>query len=126
MPPGSVKLKASSWIPPLYIFMEAQLSLPLSLNQPHTYVHRGTNVLQKIFKGHFQDFAGTYEEEYAPTYGRFRLERITEVVENFILCGDYTQAEGHRCPQGSVSSSPQVGAPRRRLRARRVQAPSGP
>jgi len=28
---------------------------------------------------------------YAPTYGRFRLDRITEVVENFISCGDYTQ-----------------------------------
>ena len=91
MPPGSVKLKASSWIHTLYIYMEAQLSLPLSLNQPHTYVQRGTNVLQTIFKGHFQNFADNYEEKYAPTYGRFRLERITEVVENFISCGDYTQ-----------------------------------
>ena len=91
MPPVSVKLKASSWIHTLYIYMEALLSLPLSLNQPHIYVQRGTNVLQTIFKGHFQDFADSYEEKYAPTYGRFRLDRITEVVEHFISCGDYTQ-----------------------------------
>ena len=24
-------------------------------------------------------------------YGRFRIERITKVVEKFVLCGDYTQ-----------------------------------
>jgi hypothetical protein len=24
-------------------------------------------------------------------YGRFRIERITEVVEKFVLCGDYSQ-----------------------------------
>ena len=84
-------LKALRKIHTLYIYVEAQLSLPLSLNQTHTYVQRGTNILQTIFKGHFQDFTDVYEEKYAPTYGRFRLERITEVVENFISCGDYTQ-----------------------------------
>ena len=42
------------------------------------------------------DLAESYEEKYAPTYGRFRLERISEVVEHFISYGDYTQAEGAR------------------------------
>ena len=31
------------------------------------------------------------EEKYAMIYGRFRIERITEVVEKFILCGDYSR-----------------------------------
>ncbi len=48
-------------------------------------------MLQAIFKEHFQEFADTYEQDYAPTFGRFRLERITEVVENFTSCRDYTQ-----------------------------------
>jgi hypothetical protein len=28
-----------------------------------------------------------WETSYAIIYGRFRIERITEVVEKFILCG---------------------------------------
>ncbi|KKK89431.1 hypothetical protein LCGC14_2733160 [marine sediment metagenome] len=76
--------------------MQAQLSLALGSNQPQTYSQRGTNALQPIFKEHFQEFADTYEQKYAPTYGRFRMDRITEVVENFISCGDYTQAGGAR------------------------------
>ena len=55
---------------------------PLSTDQPHTYVQRGINILQTIFKKHFQDFAENYEAKYAPTYGRFRFERIIEVVEH--------------------------------------------
>ena len=69
--------------------MQAQLSLALDPDQPQTYRQRGTNVLQAIFKEHFQEFADTYEQKYAPTCGRFRLDRITEVVENFISCGDH-------------------------------------
>jgi len=71
--------------------VQAQLSLALDPDQPQTYRQRGTNVLQAIFKEHLQEFADTYEQDYAPTFGRFRLERITEVVENFISCGDYAQ-----------------------------------
>jgi len=71
--------------------VQAQLSLALGSNQPQRYSQRGTNALQPIFKEHFQEFADTYEQKYDPTYGRFRLDRITEVVENFISCGDYTQ-----------------------------------
>jgi len=37
------------------------------------------------------DFAENYDEKYAKIYGRFRIERITEVVDNFIGCGDYSQ-----------------------------------
>ena len=54
------------------------------------YQPRGINALQLLFKKHFQSFADQYEAKYAITYGRFRIERITEVVEKFILCGDYT------------------------------------
>ena len=71
--------------------MQAQLSLDLDPDRPPPYRQRGTNVLQTIFKQHFQEFADTYEQDYAPTFGRFRLERITEVVENFISCGDYAE-----------------------------------
>ena len=53
-------------------------------------------MLQIIFKEHFQEFADSYEQNYASTYGRFRLERITEVVERFVSCGDYAQAGGRR------------------------------
>jgi len=55
------------------------------------YQPRGINALQRLFKEHFQSFADQYEAKHAIIYGRFRIERITEVVEKFILCGDYTQ-----------------------------------
>ena len=48
------------------------------------YIPRGINVLQKIFKKHFQDFTRQYDEKYAKKYGHFRIDRITEVVEEFI------------------------------------------
>ena len=44
-----------------------------------------------LFKKHFQSIAEQYESIYAVIYGRFRIERITEVVGKFILCGDYSQ-----------------------------------
>jgi hypothetical protein len=71
--------------------VQAQLSLDINPDPAPSYVQRGANILQTIFKEHFPDFADSYEEKYAPTYGRFRLERITEVVENFMSCGDYTK-----------------------------------
>jgi len=57
-------------------------------------------VLQAIFKKHFQEFADTYEQDYAPAHGRFPLERITKVVENFISCGDYGQGVARIQPTG--------------------------
>ena len=55
------------------------------------YVPRGTNVLQQIFKEHFKDFVDNYEEKYSIIYGKFRIDRITEVVDEFLKCGDYKE-----------------------------------
>jgi len=68
-----------------------QLSLSLAPVTKRLYQPRGINILQLLFKEHFQSFANQYEAKHAIIYGRFRIERITEVVEKFILCGDYTQ-----------------------------------
>ncbi len=73
-------LEAWGFMTPAYV--EEQLSFLLSKDQPHTYVQRGTNILQTIFKKHLQDFAENYEAKYARTYGRIRLERIIEMVEH--------------------------------------------
>ena len=56
-----------------------------------SYIPRGQNVLQTIFKEHFEDFKQQYDEKYAKTYGNYRIDRITEVVEEFIKCGDYKE-----------------------------------
>ena len=56
------------------------------------YVPRGTNVLQTIFRKHFNDFANQYEERYSKIYGKYRLDRITEVVDEFLKCGDYKES----------------------------------
>ena len=71
--------------------MGGQLSLGLAPATARVYQPRGINALQLLFKKYFQNFAEQYEAKYAIIYGRFRIERITEVVEKFILCGDYTQ-----------------------------------
>ena len=55
------------------------------------YVPRGTNVLQPIFKKHFTDFTENYDEKYSKAYGKYRLDRITEVVKEFLKCGDYKE-----------------------------------
>ncbi|MBA7542594.1 HTH-type transcriptional activator RhaS [subsurface metagenome] len=56
-----------------------------------SYIPRGQNVLQRIFKEHFDDFRELYDEKYAKNYGTFRLARITEVVDEFIKCGHYSK-----------------------------------
>ena len=71
--------------------MEAQLSLQLAPVRKAIYQPRGNNAVQTLFKKHFQSIADQYEDKHAIIYGRFRIERITEVVEKFILCGDYSQ-----------------------------------
>ncbi len=71
--------------------MEAQLSLQLAPVRKVIYQPRGINAVQLLFKKHFQSFAVQYESKFAGIYGRIRIERITEVVEKFILCGDYSQ-----------------------------------
>jgi hypothetical protein len=55
------------------------------------YVPRGRNELHTIFERHFGDFCAQYDEKYAATYGRYRLERIQQIGERFCTCGDYLQ-----------------------------------
>jgi hypothetical protein len=55
------------------------------------YVPRGRNELHTIFERHFSDFCEKYDEKYAATYGRYRLERIQQLGERFSTCGDYLQ-----------------------------------
>lgn len=55
-----------------------------------SYIPRGQNV-QKVFKEHFNDFREIYEQKYSKTYGQYSTDRITEVVEEFIKCGDYKE-----------------------------------
>jgi hypothetical protein len=74
-----------------HINVGGQLSLQLAPVTPRVYQSRGINALQLLFKKYFQSFADQYGAKHAIIYGRFRIERITEVVEKFILCGDYSQ-----------------------------------
>jgi len=62
-----------------------RLSLQLAPLTKRVYQPRGINVLQLLFKKHFQSFADQYETKHAIIYGRFRIGRITEVVEKFVL-----------------------------------------
>ena len=62
-------------------------AIPLS-NSP-TYIPRGRNILHTIFEKHFTDFCDVYEEQYADKYGKFHLNRIMNVGEHFLSCGDY-------------------------------------
>jgi hypothetical protein len=55
------------------------------LESEQKYIPRGQNVLQQIFKDYFEDFHDQYEEKYSRIYGKFRLDRITEVVEEFFV-----------------------------------------
>ena len=71
--------------------MGDQLSLSLAPVTKRAYQPRGISALQLLFKEHFQSLADQYEDKYAIIYGRFRIKRIIEVVEKFILCGDYSQ-----------------------------------
>jgi len=68
-----------------------QLLLPIKPASPNVYEQRAAGSLQAIFKAHFQEFARQYDQRYAKIYGRFRLPHITEVVERFLECGDYTK-----------------------------------
>jgi len=74
---------------------------------------RGRNTLHEVFERHFADFLSRYDEEYADTFGKFRLERIRTVGEHFLTCVDYRKdiavyATG--IPTGNMS----ISAPWRR------------
>lgn len=60
--------------------LNAQISQTL-LKPLSSYIPRGQNVLQTVFKEHFDDFREVYEEAYSKTWGKYRIDRITEVVE---------------------------------------------
>jgi len=66
----------------------AALAQPIATKR---YVPRGRNDLHTIFEQHFDDFCRLYDEKYAATYGRYRLERIRQLGERFTTCGDYLQ-----------------------------------
>jgi len=53
------------------------------------YIPRGRNQLHTIFDRHLDEFCDVYDEKYAAKYGVFRLERIRDIGERFLTCGDY-------------------------------------
>lgn len=76
---------------PVVFHCHVQASLPFAPLSGAVYRPRGISALQLLFKRHFQSIAEQYESKYAFVYGRFRIKRITEVVERFVLCGDSSQ-----------------------------------
>ena len=78
--PCSKNRKSSAAITLFYINVGDQLSLQLAPVAKTVYQPRGINVLQLLFKKHFQGVADQYEAKHSIIYGRFRIERITEVV----------------------------------------------
>ena len=52
-----------------------------------SYVQRGVNTLQHVFRDHFARFAADYDSRYAKDLGDFRLERISRVATRFLTCG---------------------------------------
>lgn len=66
-------------------------SFTIPTAQPATYVPRGANILRRIFHDHFHAFADAYDSLYAKDFGKFRLERISHVVDKLESCGDYTK-----------------------------------
>jgi len=80
--------------------VQAQLSLPIAPVAKRVYRPRGINYLQILLKKYFQSIAEQYESKYVVIYGRFRIERITEVIEKFILCGDYSRGVARIQPIG--------------------------
>ena len=53
------------------------------------YIPRGRNQLHTILDRHLDEFCDVYDEKYAAKYGMFRLERIRDIGERFLTCGDY-------------------------------------
>jgi hypothetical protein len=76
---------------PIHVQPGRQNTYQPYLDFEQTYIPRGTNVLQCIFIDHFAKFKEQYNDKYATTYGNYRIERIIEVVEEFIKCGDYKE-----------------------------------
>jgi len=62
-----------------------------SISPSGGYIPRGRTVLHTILEKHFNDFVESYDETHAEECGRYSLERITSVVEEYLKCGDYKQ-----------------------------------
>ena len=65
------------------------------------YVPRGRSELHTILERHFEDFCEHYDEQYAVTYGMYRLERIQQLGKGFCTCGDYlslANQQAGECP----------------------------
>ena len=55
----------------------------------HRYIPRGRNQLHTILERHYNEFCDVYDEKYTATYGMFRVDRIHDIGERFLTCGDY-------------------------------------
>lgn len=53
------------------------------------YIPRGRNQLHTILARHLEGFCHVYDERFAAKYGMFRLDRIRDICERFLTCGDY-------------------------------------
>ncbi len=62
-----------------------------SISPSGEYIPKRRTVLHTILEKHFNDFVENYESEYAEECGRYSLERITAVVEEYLKCSDYKQ-----------------------------------
>ncbi len=62
-----------------------------SISPSRGYIPRGRTVLHTILDKHFNDFVDNYKVKYAEECGRYSLERITAVVEEYLKCGDFKQ-----------------------------------
>jgi hypothetical protein len=67
------------------------LALEPQAASPDTYRQRGASSLQRLFRSPFPEFAALYHTQYARRLGHSRLQRITQAVEHFLECGDYTK-----------------------------------
>lgn len=45
--------------------------------------------MHTVFEWHFDEFCDLYDEMYTATYGMFRFDRISNIGERFLTCGDY-------------------------------------
>ncbi len=60
-----------------------------SVSPSGNYIPRGRTVLHTILDNHFNSFVENYDSKYAEECGKYSLERISSVVEEYLKCGDY-------------------------------------
>ena len=86
----------------LWAVLSPSFTIPTA--HPTTYVPRGANILRRIFHNHFHAFADAYDSLYAKDFGKFRLERISHVVDKFESCGDYQRHRSYSVLQSRMRS----------------------